>query len=290
MSGTEVGYLLAFAAGLLSFLSPCVLPMIPTYLSFISGIGVEELKEGQLDRQARITLLLNAISFILGFSLVFLILGAMASSVGMALRTIGLSIYRAVEGNGWRVLFVVRDVPDEIAMNYELAFRVGLIQIGGILVILLGLHVLGIWKIPFLYREKRVEVQKRPVGYLTSMFIGAAFSLGWTPCVGPILGAIFLLAAQMATPWKGMTLLAAYSMGLAVPFLLSALLVTRLFRVIRRGGKFYRAIKTASGVLLLFIGVVLFLDQLTWLNNLFLWVTRFVDITVIEEKLISGGL
>ena len=281
MSGTEVGYLLAFAAGLLSFLSPCVLPMIPTYLSFISGIGVEELKEGQLDRQARITLLLNAISFILG---------AMASSVGMALRTIGLGIYRAVEGNGWRVLFVFRDVPDEIAMNYELAFRVGLIQIGGILVILLGLHVLGIWKIPFLYQEKRVEVQKRPVGYLTSMFIGAAFSLGWTPCVGPILGAIFLLAAQMATPWKGMTLLAAYSMGLAVPFLLSALLVTRLFRVIRRGGKFYRAIKTASGVLLLFIGVVLFLDQLTWLNNLFLWVTRFVDITVIEEKLISGGL
>lgn len=186
MPGTEVGILLAMAAGLLSFLSPCVLPLFPSYLSFIAGLSFEELQGTVANPRTRRAILANSLFFVLGFSLVFIALGAGATLLGQALYQSQALIRR----------------------------------IGGGFVILMGFYVAGWIRIPFLMREWRADLASRPAGYLGAVLTGITFAAGWTPCIGPILGSILTLASMTQTAATGILMLAAYSLGLAVPFLL----------------------------------------------------------------------
>ena len=188
--------LTAFAAGLLSVLSPCVLPLLPAYLSLVSGISVEELRsEGSADAVRR-RVMLASFAFVLGFSAVFVLLGASATLLGRVLRSFRLEVF---------------------------GLEIGVAQIAGVLIIVMGLHLTGLIQIPLLYREKRFEGPKGPTSLIGAGLVGAAFAFGWTPCVGPILGGILTLAGARETVLEGMGLLTVYSAGLAVPFLLAAL-------------------------------------------------------------------
>ena len=227
----DVTSVVAFTAGLFSFLSPCVLPLVPSYLSFIGGMSLQELKAGRTVHVRR-TIVVNAVLFILGFSAVFITLGASFTLLGqLLLGSIGL----------------VR-------------------KVGGIIIILFGLFIAGILKLPLLMRERRLQLEKRPAGYLGSTLVGVAFGAGWTPCVGPILGSILTLAGTSATAGRGVTLLGAYSLGLGVPFLLSALAMDRFSRFLQRFHPYMRMVEVGSGVFLVLIGVLLFTGYLTLLN------------------------
>jgi cytochrome c-type biogenesis protein len=287
MSGeSSVTLVAAFLGGLLSFVSPCVLPMIPAYLSFISGLSVEEMRKASVAGAARMTLLANAVFFILGFSAVFISLGAFASSVGNWINVVRIAFLRDVANGGLVVKFLARPFTSEELEQYEQVFRFGILQVGGLMILVFGLHMLGVLRIPLLYREARAQFSRSSVGYVSSLVAGAAFSLGWTPCVGPILGAILMVAAASSSTSRGVILLTSYSLGLAVPFLLSALLVNSLFQWLRKGSKIFRGVEIASGTLLIVLGLLLFFDQLTRLNTYFDFVTRWLDVTGVEEKLL----
>ncbi|MEE8551409.1 MAG: cytochrome c biogenesis protein CcdA, partial [Gemmatimonadota bacterium] len=189
-SGASVGIIVAFLAGLLSFLSPCVLPLIPSYISFVTGIGMEELEAG--GAQVKRVTLVHSLLFVAGFTLIFLLMGASATYMGQLLRT----------------------YQDLIA------------RIGGLIIILFGVYLLGVIPIAALGREKRFQFQTKPVGYLGTVAVGVAFGAGWVPCIGPILGSILTLAATRADVAEGVGLLGVYSAGLAVPFVLSAVALT----------------------------------------------------------------
>ena len=222
----------AFVAGLLSFVSPCVLPLIPGYLSFVSGVSLEEMRGGddaQGTARARGKVLLSSLGFICGFTLVFVSLGASASAVGEFLMS-RLSI---------------------------------LGKVAGAIIILFGLHMMGVLKIGWLYNEKRVQTQKKPAGPLGAVVVGIAFAFGWTPCIGPILAAILAIAASKDTVWQGIELLLAYSLGLGIPFLITSLAINQFFAVFARIRKHYRAIEVASGVLLIAVGVLMMTNRLT---------------------------
>ncbi len=180
-----LGFMVAFIAGLLSFLSPCVLPLVPSYLGFITGMTLPEVS-GR--RRAALT---HALLFVAGFSLVFVLLGASATALGRAL-------------------------------NY---YQVWLQRVGGVLIILFGLLCLGVFKGGLLTQERRLHLERKPVGYLGSLLVGMAFAAGWTPCIGPVLGGILGLAATSSDVTRGMQLLAVYSAGLALPFLIAAVAV-----------------------------------------------------------------
>lgn len=216
---TEIGFFIALAAGVLSFLSPCVLPLVPAYLSFVTGMSLEEL-EGGSDRRRT---LVYALLFTAGFSLVFILLGASASFLGQFFR------------------------------HYE----EWIARIGGVVIILLGLHLTGVLRITPLLREKRVHVADRPAGYIGAVGVGMAFGAGWTPCIGPVLGAILTMAWVQETFWSGVGLLSVYSLGLAVPFLVTALAVDRFLAAFQRFRRFLPAIQVASGVLLVLLGILL---------------------------------
>jgi cytochrome c-type biogenesis protein len=285
-SETSVTGLAAFIAGALSFLSPCVLPMVPAYLSFISGISVEELRKAGVAAAARVHLLLNAVFFILGFSAVFISLGLFASSLSNWVNVLRLVILKDITTGGLALRFLARPFTADELDRYEQVFRFGILQVGGLLVIVFGLHMLGVIRIPFLYRESRVQFGRPTIRYVSSAIAGAAFSMGWTPCVGPILSAILMIAATSDSPGRGFALLTAYSLGLGVPFFLSALLVNSLFRWLKFGSRIFRGVEITSGVLLIALGALLFFDQLTRLNTYFDFITRWLDISVIEEKLL----
>ena len=184
MTGS-VSVVVALMAGVLSFLSPCVLPLVPSYLSFVTGMSLEDLQEG-VDRKAT---LIHSLLFVAGFSIIFITLGASASFLGVFLRY----------------------------------YEVWIARIGGVLIIILGLHLIGVFRIAPLMRERRIHVNDRPAGYVGTLGVGAAFGAGWTPCIGPVLGAILTLAGTQDTVWSGVILLSVYSLGLAIPFLISAL-------------------------------------------------------------------
>ena len=211
----------AFLAGLVSFLSPCVLPLVPGYVSLISGVGVEQLKtqESQLFRKV----MLNSIAFILGFSVVFITLGAVATEVSQMLAR-----YRSL-----------------------------LAQVAGVVIILFGLHLTGVFKIKALYTDARLHSVKGGSTAWGAFVIGFAFAFGWTPCVGPVLTVILTFAAAQNSITKGVVLLAIYSMGLAVPFLLTALGVERFLKFYSRFRAHMHAIEVASGALLIALGVLL---------------------------------
>ena len=247
----------AFAAGLLSFLSPCVMPLMPAYLSLISGISVEEMRESNGDRELRRRVLVACLGFCLGFTVVFVLLGASAFAVGSLVRT-------------WR------------AEVFGIEF--GVAQIAGVLVVLLGLHMAGLLPIRALYRDRRIQMQVRRVTWLRTLAVGAAFAFAWSPCVGPILGGIYTLAASRETAFQGMGLLAVYSAGLAVPFMLTGFSIEFFFQWFQRVKHHFRKLELVSGSLLVAIGLMLIFNQFTLLNRYFGFLERFV--TAAEQALL----
>jgi cytochrome c-type biogenesis protein len=225
----------AMAAGLFSFISPCVLPIVPGYLSFISGVNMAELRDGEVPRGLTLRVGVTSLVFVLGFSTVFVTLGAAATLVGATLQ----------------------DYKRELGM------------VGGVIIIILGLHTAGIMPIKWLLYEKRASVKNRPLGLLGAYLVGLAFAFGWTPCIGPILGTILFYASQQETVGRGVALLAAYSAGLGVPFVVAGLAVNRFFAASRRLKGHMKAIEYASGALLVGVGVLLLTDRLTTLAAFF---------------------
>ena len=219
----SIGLALAFSAGLLSFLSPCVLPLVPSYLTFVTGVGLDDLGT------ARRSALVHALLFVLGFTLIFIMLGASATVLG---RLLG-------------------------------AYRIWITRIGGALVVLFGLYMLGIVRVGAFDRERRVHLADKPLGYLGTMLVGVAFGAGWTPCLGPILGAILTYTAAAADLSTGLPLLLAYSIGLALPFLLAALAVDRFLGAVTRIRPYLLRLSQVSGVLLIVVGVMMMLDYFT---------------------------
>lgn len=228
----EVNLVLAFAAGVLGFLSPCVVPLIPGYLSFVSGLSLAELTEEERRRRTGRVLLATGL-FVLGFSVVFTGLGASASLLG-----------QLVLGN-----------------------RQWLARIGGVVVIALGLATLGVIRVPGLLRERRWHLRRRPVGLLGAVPVGMAFGFAWTPCVGPVLTAVLTLAAAAPTASAGALLLFAYSMGLGLPFLVVAALLAAAVDAVGWLRRYARAVTALSGVFLLVMGAAMVTDLLFLLNT-----------------------
>jgi len=219
--------LVAFGAGLLSFLSPCVLPLVPVYLASLCGPEVFEPKAGRI----RVPLFLHSLSFVLGFSLVFTLFGAGAGLVGFALSS---------------YLVIIR-------------------QIAGSLLIVFGLFLLAALKVPYLNFEKRLAPsQGTTIGYLRSFLTGGIFSLAWTPCVGPILGGVLALALGSETAWQGAYLLAIYSLGLGLPFLVIGVAFDSVTPLLRRIHRYSTAIYIFSGILLIAVGILILTDSLIW--------------------------
>lgn len=225
--------LLAFIAGILSFLSPCVLPLVPGYVSLISGASLDSLREER--RGVNRKLMFHSVMFILGFSLVFIGLGAIATSLGQA-----LSIYKR-----------------------ELTL------LAGFIIIVFGLHLLGVFRINLLYADKRLHSLKGGATASGAFLVGFAFAFGWTPCIGPILALVLTMASVQETVMRGVMLLAVYSAGLAVPFLLTSLGVDRFFSVYTRIRPHFRKVEVVSGVMLIAVGLLVAFDKLTVLNSYF---------------------
>ncbi len=231
--GEVATYIAVFNAGFLSFLSPCLLPLIPAYISVISGLSLEELSSAKKFLSGKP--LLKIVFFILGFSLIFVLLGASASFLGSLLQK----------------------------------YRLTLAQVAGVFIIVLGLHLIGLVKLSFLEKSSRKKMET-PSKLLTSFFLGGAFALGWSPCVGPILGSVLLYAAAEKTVAQGVMLLAIYSLGLAIPFFLSALFAQFFLSFFKKFKGFLKAVKIVSGLLLLLFGLLLLTNKLSFLSNYFL--------------------
>ena len=223
----SLGLAIAFSAGLLSFLSPCVLPLIPSYLTFVTGVGFDDL--GSSRRSAFV----HALLFVLGFSLIFVALGASATVLGRLL----------------------------------VAYRVWITRLGGALVVLFGLYLLGAIRVAAFDRERRVHLANKPVGYLGTALVGVAFGAGWTPCLGPILGAILTYTAAAADLSRGLPLLLAYSLGLALPFLLAAVAVERFLETMTRLRPHLARVSQISGALLVVVGVLMLFDYFTLIGT-----------------------
>ncbi len=236
-----LGLFVAFAAGLLSFLSPCVLPLVPSYIGFLTGMSLPEMSG------RRRVAVGHAVLFVLGFSLVFVLLGASATALGRAL-------------------------------NY---YQVWLQRIGGVLIIAFGLVCLGVIKVGVLSQERRVQVERKPVGYLGSALVGMAFAAGWTPCIGPVLGGILGLAATSGDVTRGMLLLGSYSAGLAVPFLIAAVALDSFLGWFQRFRRYLPWVMRASGILLIFVGMLMVTGEFTRLAG---WLQQFTP-AVLREQL-----
>ena len=290
----DVSLLGAFLAGLVSFLSPCVLPLVPGYISMLSGIGMEQLRQGQ---QPRAGLFASSLSFVIGFSVVFISFGASASAVGTFLRE-NRSLLAPIAGAlillfGLHLLGVLvkLTVRGGLILGAVLAL-LGVIALlrGGALVDGLGyIHFFSLSLIGFLgpamtrwlNRDVRLRTQSTQPGIWSGFLLGFAFAFGWTPCIGPILATVLALAAASDTIARGVLLLAVYSAGLAVPFLLTALGIGQFLRFYQRFRKHLHAVEVFSGVLLLFVGGLIFVNRLTWmagklgfLNSIVLWLER----------------
>ncbi|MDT8436487.1 MAG: cytochrome c biogenesis protein CcdA [Gemmatimonadota bacterium] len=244
MNGIEIGVAVAFAAGVLSFLSPCVLPLVPSYLSFVSGMGVEDLREGT--GRARRIAFRHSLFFVLGFSLVFLALGASATLLGRLLRE----------------------------------YQVWIARVGGAVIVLLGLYLLGLRPGGLLQRERRIHLRDKPLGYLGSVLVGITFGAGWSPCIGPILGGILTFAATRQTMTEGLVLLGVYSAGLAVPFLASSLAMSSFLGAFARFRRWIPLVEKASGALLVAVGLLLASGRFTAMAA---WLTRFTPEFILER-------
>jgi cytochrome c-type biogenesis protein len=227
----DVTYPVALLYGLLSFFSPCVLPLIPSYFCFITGLSLEEITESPKSAIRR-KIVLSTVAFVLGFSVVFIILGASASFFG------------------------------GLISQHKGTLRI----IGGALIILFGLHLSGIVRIPALQYEKRLHLHKKPLHFLGTFIIGMAFGAGWTPCIGPILGSLLIMAQDKETVGQGVRLLCIYSVGLALPFIVLSLFINYLLAFTRRATKVLRYANPVAGVLLVATGILLVTDKLSMLS------------------------
>jgi cytochrome c-type biogenesis protein len=229
---SDVNVFVAFAAGVFSFLSPCVLPLIPSYISFISGVSLEDLRHDKTLKQVRARVVLNSIAFIAGFSLVFISLGVSASFLG------------------------------GLFFGYRNTIRV----VGGLFILLVGLYLIGLFKIPALERYLQFKLRDKPAGYLGSVLVGITFAVAWTPCVGPILGAILALAGTSGEIGRGTLLLSTYAAGLGLPFFLSAVAINSFMRFSQSFRRYIRGFHIAGGILLVIVGLLLITDYMTMLN------------------------
>ncbi len=230
----EVSGLIAFSAGFLSFISPCVLPLFPSYLTYITGISFKELSEPQ-GRKLRGMTILHSLLFIMGFSSVFILMGASATYLGQILAS----------------------------------YQEWIMKAGGILIIILGIHFTGLIQIPFLQMEKRFELRKKPLGFLGSFLVGVVFATGWTPCIGPILSTILIYASTSQKFSTGILLLTLYSMGLGVPFLLSSLAFNSFLFAFEWIKRYMRVITLISGIFLILVGTLILTDAFRSLSYYF---------------------
>ena len=231
----------AFIAGLVSFLSPCVLPLVPGYISIVSGSSLDQLKASEKDASLLRTVLLSSVMFIIGFSVTFILLGASATWIG-------------------QVLVSRRELLDKIA---------------GLILIVFGIHVLGIVKINALYQDKRFHNVDKPRGVIGAFVLGLAFAFGWTPCLGPILAGILTIASTKQTVTDGMLLLAVYSAGLGIPFLLTSLALNQFLSFYGRFKKHFHAVEVASGALVIAVGVLMITGSFTRLASWLSFLNRF---------------
>lgn len=231
---SEVSYPIALVAGIVSFLSPCVFPLVPSYVSFITGISFEDLTTGTDSARIRRLTITNSLVFIMGFSVVFIALGASSSYIGSVL-----------------------------ANNQQI-----IQQVGGVLIIIFGLYMIGILKIRFLSIEKKIHLQGRPAGYIGAFLIGVTFAAGWTPCIGPVLGSILLYAATANSALYGIKLLAVYSLGLAIPFFIVSLAFNTVLSSMPKIQRYLRHITITSGILMIAFGIVLLTDSMYLLQGL----------------------
>jgi cytochrome c-type biogenesis protein len=238
----DVGFVIALSAGVLSFLSPCVLPLVPSYLTFVTGMSLEDL-QGGVNRKLTLT---HSLLFVLGFSAIFILLGASASFLGQFFR----------------------------------AYEIWIARIGGLIIIALGLHMAGVFRLLPLMREKRVHLNDKPAGFLGTFGVGMAFGAGWTPCIGPVLGAILTYGFSQDTMWAGVGLLAVYSLGLAIPFLIAALALDWFLQVFKRFRRWIPVVEKASGVLLVFLGLLLITGNFTVLSG---WLNQFTPEFILER-------
>lgn len=234
----DVSMYMAFAAGLISFLSPCVLPIVPGYLSFISGSSIDELRDN--DREKSI-LLLNSIFFIAGFSMVFIALGASATWLGTFILS-KLSI---------------------------------LTKIAGVIIIFFGIFKMGLIRLLFFYREARFQFKNKKFGFAGASLIGAAFALGWTPCIGPILGGILVYAGTLESVNQGIILLFIYSMGMGIPFLLAAFALNKFFKFFDRIKKHLRTIEIITGIIMVILGLMIFTNKLVLIPGYLTFFNKF---------------
>jgi cytochrome c-type biogenesis protein len=225
----NVTLLAAFAAGFLSFVSPCVLPLIPGYISFVSGVSLDEIRGDQATAASRLQVFTTSLAFVLGFSIVFVALGASATAIG-------------------KFLFARLPILSKIA---------------GVVLVIFGLHTMGVFRLALLDTEKRVHSQRKPAGPLGALLVGVAFAFGWTPCIGPILGGILAIAGSRNSVGEGVLLLAVYSLGLGIPFLVTSLAINQFFSAAKRIRGYYHAIEMTSGALLIAIGALILTGQLT---------------------------
>jgi cytochrome c-type biogenesis protein len=231
MMNEPLGVVVAFTAGLFSFLSPCVLPLFPSYLSFVTGMSVADL-QADLTPATRRRVVLHALAFVLGFSLVFVSLGASFSVAGQVL----------------------------------LDYRDWIRRVGGALIVVFGFYIAGFLNFGPFSRTKQWQIREKPAGYAGSFVVGLTFAIGWTPCVGPILGAILSLAGTADTVGRGIGLLVAYSAGLGVPFVLSAIALGAFLRFFKRYRPFIPIVERAAGVILILVGVLVFTNYYVQLN------------------------
>jgi cytochrome c-type biogenesis protein len=223
----NVGVAIAIGAGLASFLSPCVLPLIPSYVTFITGMTLDDVQ------RSRRTALVHALLFVLGFSLIFLALGASATLLGRLLLT----------------------------------YRVWISRVGGALIVVFGLYLLGLFNLGAFSRDRRLHLTDKPLGYLGTIVVGVAFGAGWTPCIGPILGSILTYAAQQADLTRGLVLLGAYSLGLAVPFVLAAVLMERFLTAFEALRSRMVWVNRVSGAVLVVVGLLMISNYLIVITN-----------------------
>lgn len=245
--GGAVTVWIAFSAGILSFFSPCVLPLIPSYITYITGLSFGQLQEAHPSAKVRMTIMFHSLAFIVGFSVVFISLGALAGLASSAFQT------HMREG----LLWVQR--------------------IGGVLIFLFGIHMTGLFHFGVLLGEKRVQIHSKPSGYFGTFLVGLAFAAGWTPCIGPILGAILAMAAgSSGGTGQGIFLLTMYSAGLGVPFLISGLLFHGFLTFFNRFRKHIRLVEVGTGAMLMVVGVMLFFDLFSRLTG---YLYRYLPMT-----------
>lgn len=239
----EITYWIAFTAGILSFASPCVLPLIPSYLTYITGLSFSQLEAEHPTAKVRLTVLLHSLCFVFGFSAVFILLGAIA---GIASSSIQLYLREGLE---W------------------------VEKIGGLLIFLFGIHMTGLFHFGVLLGDRRVHLHKKPSGFIGTFVVGVAFAAGWTPCIGPILASILMVAASSGQVGEGVGLLSVYSLGLGIPFLFSGLLFHQFLGAFKRFRKHIRLIEIGTGVMLMAVGIMLMFNLLGQITRvLYQWV------------------